>query len=42
MAQAAISKETLIKCEKILDCEIRFILNQMPQRLTLYLLSSHR
>ena len=41
MAQVAIFKEIFDQVRKDLDCEL-FILNQTSQRLTLYLLSSHR
>ena len=42
MAQVAIFKEIFNQVRKDLDCEFIFILNQTSQRLTLYLLSSHR
>ena len=41
MAQVAIFKEIFDQVRKDLDCEL-FCSNQMSQRLTLYLLSSHR
>ena len=41
MAQVAILKKYSIKCEKDLDCEL-FYSELKSQRLTLYLLSSHR
>ena len=41
MAQVAIFKEIFRSSAKDLDCEL-FYSNQTSQRLTLYLLSSHR
>ena len=41
MAQVAIFKEIFDQVRKDLDCEL-FILTKTSQRLTLYLLSSHR
>ena len=40
-AAQAITKEIFDQVRKDLDCEL-FYSEQMPQRLTLYLLSSHR
>ena len=43
MAQVAIFKEIFDQVRKDLDCELFYLLNyKTSQRLTLYLLSSHR
>ena len=42
MAQVAIFKEIFDQVRKDLDCELFYSELKRPQRLTLYLLSSHR
>ena len=42
MAQVAIFKEIFDQVEKDLDCELFLFWTKTSQRLTLYLLSSHR
>ena len=42
MAQVAIFKEIFDQVRKDLDCELFYLMAKTSQRLTLYLLSSHR